>query len=115
MKQKNHSTHPNTNRKTTQTKKQAASTTQKWDEKTLHSPSPQRNKKRKNNGTVRHYGINRANKAKSYMHHTYTHTPNIAPCIVCGANQASHTATRLEKSLNPKRSQFQTLQCGVGV
>jgi len=36
--------HHNTNRKTTQTKKQVTPTTHTWDEKTLNNPSPQRNK-----------------------------------------------------------------------
>jgi len=84
--------------------------------KLQRNPSPQRNKKGKNIETVTARGINSANKAKKI--HAPTPTPtlhNIAPCIVCGANQAPHTAIRLERSLNPKSNPLQTPKCGVGV
>ena len=84
MGQKNLLPHPNTNTKTTQTKKPTTPTTPRWDGKTPTQSSPQRTKKKMNLEQPVALQINIPNNAKGYIRpHLHPHTTNIAPRIEC--------------------------------
>ena len=75
---------------------------------------PTKNKKENKNETISTSHIDSLNNAKGYIHpHLHPHTTNIAPRIVCGANQMPHTPTEPEKKPKPKNNPFQSPQCGV--